>query len=340
CASIPAPVPVTTLNGCMTFAHGTLGSIAAMRTVAGNAINAHVGIQAPEVIARQAAAALNAAGPDCAAVASATGTLAKVQAAKNCDLDKDGVKNELDTGELTAITVWLAAQPVPRQADEDVIVTRLGLSADSVSNGRLVFRRAIDNGGAQCSSCHTVFRPFATNDPNPTLNTATPETSSPLPVVVDSHTADADDVADGLATQVGWPGVRIYGDFKLHKMGSAMRNGRPAGVDTSGTNVATSESTDIMKTAELWDVGAAFPWGRDGRWVGTQLVDTILAHEGVSIPATVQRGRAITKIVNGQTQTSQPVSICGIPTSAPLPIHLVLTGQMSAGLTAANASLP
>src|SRR5262249_13919545 len=230
------------------------------------------------------------------------------------------------------------AQPVPRQADEDVIVTRLGLSADSVSNGRLVFRRAIDNGGAQCSSCHTVFRPFATNDPNPTLNIANPETSSAIPVVVDYHTADA--MADGLATQVGWPGVRIYGDFKLHKMGSAMRNGRPAGVDTSGTNVATSESTDIMKTAELWDVGAVFPWGRDGRWVGTQLMDTILAHEGVSIPATVQRGRAITKIVNGQTHTSQPLSICGIPTTAPLPIHVVLTGQMSAGLTAANASLP
>src|SRR5439155_27324562 len=70
CASIPAPVPTTTLNGCMTFAHGTLGSIGAMRTVAGNAINAHVGIQAPEVISRQTTAALNAGGPDCSQVAT------------------------------------------------------------------------------------------------------------------------------------------------------------------------------------------------------------------------------------------------------------------------------
>ena len=340
CASIPAPVPTTTLNGCMTFAHGTLGSIGAMRTVAGNAINAHVGVQAPEVIARQAAAALNAAGPDCAAVASASTTLAKVLAAKNCDLDADTVKNELDTGELTAITVWLANLPVPRQADEDVIINRLGLNPTSVSEGRTTFRRTVDNGGAQCSSCHTVFRPFNSNDPNPTLNITNPETTTAIPVVVDYHTADAEDVADGLATQQGWPGVRIYGDFKLHKMGPNMRNGRPAGTDTSGTNVAVSESTDIMKTAELWDAGAVFPWGRDGRWVGTQLIDTILAHEGVSLNATVSKLRATTKVVGSQTLTTQPVSICGLSSSMPLPIHVVLTGPLSAGLTATNATLP
>src|SRR5262249_29622952 len=168
-----------------------------------------------------------------------------------------------------------------------------------------------------------------------------PETPNSIPVAVDYHTADAEDVIDGLAPAVGFPGLRIYGDFKLHKMGSLMRNGRPAGADTSGTNVAVSESTDLMKTAELWDVGAVFPWGRDGRFTGTQLTDTILAHEGASITtAKVQLGKVTNTVVNGQTQTSQAVTICGIPTSAPLPVHLVLTGQITPGLTAINASLP
>src|SRR5262249_19724252 len=51
-------------------------------------------------------------------------------------------------------------------------------------------------------------------------------------------------------------------------------------------------------------------------------------------------GDATTNIVNGSLLTSRSVSICGIPAGAPLPIHVVLTGQMTPGLTAANASLP
>src|SRR5262249_57929412 len=141
----------------------------------------------------------------------------------------------------------------------------------------------------------------------------TPEPPGGIPFRVVSHPADTDDVADGLAQNVGDPGLRLYGDFKLHKMGSLMKDGVPA--------------RDTMKTAELWDAGAVFPWGRDGRWVGTQLIDTILAHEGVSIPtATITKGRGTTKMVNGVTMTSQPVTICGLPTSSPsLPIHVVLT---------------
>jgi len=71
-----------------------------------------------------------------------------------------------------------------------------------------------------------------------------------------------------------------------------------------------------------------------------QLIDTILAHEGVSLNATVSKLRATTKVVGSQTLTTQPVSICGLSSSMPLPIHVVLTGPLSAGLTATNATLP
>src|SRR2546422_6045619 len=55
------------------------------------------------------------------------------------------------------------------------------------------------------------------------------------------------DVDEGLATSVGQPGLRVYGDFKKHDMGPAMfANG--------GT---------VMKTAELWDVGSDAPLLRD-----------------------------------------------------------------------------
>lgn len=169
-----------------------------------------------------------------------------------------------------------------------------------------------------------MFRPFLNGT---TLNLTNPETPGVIPIQVDYHLADPDDVAEGLAQNLDDPGLRIFGDFKLHKMGSRMKNGIPA--------------RDTMKTAELWDAGSVFPWGRDGRWVGTQLRDVILAHEGVSIPtATSTKGRASTKIVNGRTLTPHPISICGLPASAALPVHVVLTGQMTPGVSAANATTP
>ena len=320
CASIAPPLPVTsTGNGCSTFAHGTVGSIASLRAVTFGAANNHLGVQAPEFITQAAQlAAAKAAG--CVPASATSVSMAQAIA---CDLDADGVRNELSPGEVTALVAFMANLPVPRQADDDEMFTHLGLSPLDAYEGRSIFRKTMATGGARCASCHTVFRPFLNGT---TLNLTNPETPGVIPIQVDYHTADPDDVADGLAQNVGDPGLRIYGDFKLHKMGSLMKNGIP--------------SRDTMKTAELWDAGAVFPWGRDGRWVGTQLMDTILAHEGVSIPtATVTKGRGTTKMVNGLAMTSQPVSICGLPTSSPsLPIHVVLTGQMTAGLTAANAT--
>src|SRR5262245_37523382 len=322
CASIVPPLPITsTGNGCTTFAHGTVGSIASLRAVTFGAANNHLGVQAPEFITQAAQlAAAKAAG--CVPASATSVSMAQAIA---CDLDADGVRNELSTGEVTAIVAFMANLPVPRQADDEEIFSHLGLSPLDVYEGRSIFRKTMANSGTRCASCHTVFRRFLSGT---TLNLTNPETTGVIPIQVDYHTADPDDVAEGLAQNVGDPGLRLYGDFKLHKMGSLMKNGVPA--------------RDTMSTAELWDAGAAFPWGRDGRWVGSQLMDAILAHEGASIPtATSTKARATTKVVNGLTMTSQPVSICGLPTSSPsLPIHVVLTGQMTAGLTAANATTP
>jgi len=44
-----------------------------------------------------------------------------------------------------------------------------------------------------------------------------------IPIQADFDTADPDDVADGLAQNVGDPGLRIHGDFKLREIGSLIK---------------------------------------------------------------------------------------------------------------------
>src|SRR5262249_497256 len=116
CASIVPPLPITsTGNGCTTFAHRTVGSIASLRAVTFGAANNPPGVQAPEFIPQAAQlAAAKAAG--CVPASATSVSMAQAIA---CDLDADGVRNELSTGEVTAIVAFMANLPVPRQADDE-----------------------------------------------------------------------------------------------------------------------------------------------------------------------------------------------------------------------------
>jgi len=222
----------------ITFAHGTEGQITDIRGVVVGANFAHVGIESVERIAALAHVDLATAA--------------------TLDLDGDGVVNEMTVGEVTAETAFLMTTPVPDHADREVMAM-MGISQQSMQQGRDLFRRPLAAGGIGCASCHTPFHPLASTR----FLLKNPQTPVALPLEMPHHTANQQDVDERLATFVGQPGLRIFGDFKLHDMGPAMfANG--------GT---------VMKTAELWDVGSDAPLLRNGS-LGANIDGAIRAHGG------------------------------------------------------------
>jgi hypothetical protein len=222
----------------ITFAHGTQGQISDIRGVVVGANFAHVGIEAVERIAAVAHVDLATAA--------------------TMDLDGDGVVNELTVGEVTAETAFLMTTPVPDHADREVMAM-MGVSQQSMQQGRNLFRRPLAAGGIACASCHTPFIPMAGTQ----FQLKNPQTPVALTLEMPHHAATQQDVDEGLAGFVGQPGLRLFGDFKRHDMGPAMfANG--------GT---------VMKTAELWDVGSDAPLLRNGS-LGANIDGAIRAHGG------------------------------------------------------------
>ena len=286
----------------ITFAHGSLGTRDAIRRFVSRAFRNHVGIESAEVVAERTN---NPAGFD-----------------PVTDLDADGVANELSVGEVTAMATFLLNLPAPDIASASARAA-LGITGQQIQEGRRRFRPSIDNGGLGCAVCHTIFHPLSSN----IFQLKNPQTSFVLPIPVSHHRADLDDVREGYATSVGQMGVRLFGDFKLHKMGPLMK---ASGVDT-------------MKTAELWDVGAAFPYLRDGGR-GSNLDATILAHEGLLLSnINITRGPQVNSSVGGVVVSTQTVTIKNL-SAAPIfasptqPIHVTVTGPMSPGILARNAA--
>jgi Di-haem oxidoreductase, putative peroxidase len=222
----------------ITFAHGTQGQISDIRGVVVGANFAHIGIESVERIA---------------AVANVD-----LATAATLDLDGDGVVNEMTVGEVTAETVFLMTTPVPDHADREVM-DMMHVSQQSAQQGRDLFRRPIAAGGIGCASCHTPFHPLTSTR----FVLKNPQTPVGLTLDMPHHAATQQDVDEGLATSVGQPGLRLYGDFKKHDMGAKMfANG--------GT---------VMKTAELWDVGSDAPLLRNGS-LGSSFDGAIRAHGG------------------------------------------------------------
>ena len=297
----------------VTFAHGSLGHLASIRQTLNNVSNTFFGIQSIEFVRAQASAVAS-----CDTDGDGTVSLAE---AMTCDLDGDGVANELSVGEVTAETTFFMSLPAPDQAP-DVLLPLLGVTRDSVEQGKRLFRRSIDDGGAACASCHTPFHPLEHTE----FVLSNPQTNVGLPIRVSHHVADADDVAEGLASFVGQAGLRTYGDFKLHKMGARL----------------FSNNTDRAKTAEVWDAGSVFPYARDGSF-GSNLRAVIEAHEGVPLDAvTVDIAPQVDQPSGGSTVSSQTVTLTNtsaqaIDASAAAPIRVVLSGAITAGVHALNA---
>jgi len=297
----------------VTFAHGSLGHLASIRTTLNNVSNTFFGIQSAEFVRSQASALAH-----CDTDGNGAVSLAEAMV---CDLDGDGVVNELSVGEVTTETAFFMTLPAPDQAPDDILPL-IGVTHESVESGKRLFRRSIDDGGAACASCHTPFHPLEHTE----FLLSNPQTNVALPLRVSHHVSDADDVADGLASFVGQPGLRTWGDFKLHKMGARL----------------FSNNTDRAKTAEVWDAGSVFPYARDGSF-GSDLRAVIRAHGGVSLDSvTVDVGPQVDAPAGASTVSSQTVTLTNtsadaIAASPDAPIRVVLTGAITSGVHAFNA---
>jgi cytochrome c peroxidase len=213
------------------------------------------------------------------------------------DGDGDGVVNELGIGDLSALTVYNAAQPRPVSQLE---LRALGLEAEvgleplsddqaaAIARGDALF----DQIG--CADCH---RPaLVIDDPifsEPSQNAffrdaVFPAGQDPVSRGVDPAnaisfdlTADQPDnvfevggeeVRLGIfeANDAGGAIVRLYGDLKRHDMGPGLAEN----IDETGTGAS------VWLTKELWGVGSTGPYLHDGR--ATSLAEAILEHGGES----------------------------------------------------------
>ncbi|MBK5295801.1 MAG: hypothetical protein JJE40_01510 [Vicinamibacteria bacterium] len=228
----------------------------------------------------------------------------KAGAGKYPDVDGDGVGRELSVGDITAMTVYMAAQETPADAARLATlgyVQALGPDdAGRVEAGRKVFA------AAGCASCHTPEMPLLnTRFEEPTLRgrgqyydaalaALDPAYDPKRPFVVDLL---QDGQPPRVEARAGGAIVRLYGDLKRHAMGRVLAD--PAG--PSDPNVAdlgpvkhegkvVMIPADQFLTAELWGVGNTGPWLHDNR-AGT-LREAVLLHGEDAPPAIGAAGRS------------------------------------------------
>jgi CxxC motif-containing protein (DUF1111 family) len=213
---------------------------------------------------------------------------------ENKDGDFDGVVNELSVGDLTALTVYIAAQPRPTTKVE---LASLGLidplsaeEAASIERGAQVFR------SIGCASCHvpnlTLDNPiFSEPSQSPLYRDAVfPAGQDPLDQGLDSArsitfdlTKDQPDnqirdAAGNLTYHLGAlrkdargrAVVELYGDLRWHDMGPGLAES----IDEVGIGAS------VFLTENLWGVGSTAPYLHDGR--ATTLADAILEHAGAA----------------------------------------------------------
>ena len=224
----------------------------------------------------------------------------------NVDGDGDGVRNELTIGDMTTLTVYMAAQPRPTTLLE---LNQLGLVEPALTSAQV----SQINFGARvfneigCATCHipqlTLTTPVfsepsqnpayrdGTNFPagQPTAGVLTPAN----PVSFDLTRDQPDNIirrADGSIrarlgsfTQRDSSGrtiVALYGDLKRHVMGPRLAEpvNEIAGDDVTPIplNPRNRHTPDTFLTENLWGVGSTAPYMHDGR--ATTLSEAIIEH--------------------------------------------------------------
>jgi len=215
----------------------------------------------------------------------------KAGAGNSADVDGDGVGREFSVGDITAMTVYTAAQETPtglgRLATLGYVAAPTAEDAARIEKGRLAFATA------GCARCHTPEMPLLnTRFEEPTLRgnghyydaalaALDPDYDPKRPFVFDVlKNAQAPRVE---ARPAGGALVRLYGDLKRHAMGRLLADpagpSEPVGPDLEDlkfNDKPVEIPADHFLTAELWGVGNTGPWLHDNR-AGT-LREAILLH--------------------------------------------------------------
>ncbi len=240
------------------------GSTATLREFSRNAFNNEMGLQAVELVGF------------------------------GVDGDFDSVTDELTAGDVTAMAIYLAAQPRPVTKLEldsfGLLETPLSPAEKiSIETGR---RLMVQTG---CTSCHVPLLRIDTpvySEPSQSMDyrdVLTPSGLNPIALGIDPATAITFDLtADQPDNQIFDPVsgqlivhlgalertpagrglVRLYGDLKRHDMGPGLAES----IDEIGTGAST------FMTENLWGVGSTAPYLHDGR--ATTLTEAIVAHGG------------------------------------------------------------
>ena len=204
------------------------GIIVSLREFTNTALNHHHGIQSDEIFG------------------------------ENSDFDKDGVINELTTGDITALTVFQATLPFPER-----VIPKDDYLKSIVNKGEDIF----DNIG--CSECHIPNLPLENtifSEPGP----FNPENTMKLSEADSVLMFDLLDYVGKLEkNDKGHYIVPLYSDLKRHDMGFELDNERirQRGIPTS-----------VFLTKKLWGFYDEPPFLHHGR--ATLLSETILMHSG------------------------------------------------------------
>ena len=212
----------------------------------------------------------------------------------SADPDGDGVEGELSVGDITAMTVYVAAQESPTTVARMAGQGRIGPPSSEFASAA---RRGEDLfGSIGCGSCHV-----------PELRLLDPVFEEPTSRANASYldgdidpAATALDPARPFRFNLGREGdfprpephpegglrVALFGDLKRHDMGSSLADAQEMQVVNADGSQAVDETAftvarSVFLTAELWGVGSTGPWLHDGR-AGT-LEEAILLH-GVDDP--------------------------------------------------------
>lgn len=210
------------------------------------------------------------------------------------DGDGDLISNEFSVGDMTAMAVYLAAQPRPSSKMELNQLRLLSLTREeigSIRRGEQVFS---ETGCADCHRPRMVINQPVFSEPSQTPEymelefpngqwTITEGIDPANPISVDLTADQPDNILNVRGREIhfgafekthnGGAIVRLYGDLKRHDMG----DGLAENIDETGSGKS------VWLTKELWGVGSTAPYLHDGR--ATTLTEAILDHDGEAKPS-------------------------------------------------------
>jgi len=211
------------------------------------------------------------------------------------DPDGDDVEGELSVGDVTAMTVYVAAQEIPQSLDR---LVRDGLAPPPTSESAALARRGralFSQIG--CADCHVPE--LRLDDPvfeEPTLRGGgnyTDTEMDPALTFLDPaqpfrfHLVREGDFPRLEPHPSGGARVALFGDLKRHAMGSRLADAQPTAVKGADGRQVEVDGTplevpvNVFLTPELWGAGSTGPWLHDGR-AGT-LEEAVLLH-GDDVP--------------------------------------------------------